>query len=97
MDGERREHRRQDWTGGGFILLGRSGRTVPCEILDVTGRGARVVLPTQRLMPAEFDLVAGGLSLRARVAWADGTVLGVAFDAWPVQTRDPKVVRIRAA
>ncbi len=98
MGDERRGHRRQEWTGSGYVLLGRSGRTVPCVILDVTGAGARIELPTQRLMPAEFDLVAeAAMSFRSRVVWADGLVMGIAFDAWPPQERHPNVVRIRAA
>jgi hypothetical protein len=95
---ERRRCHRMPWRDRGVLLVGRNGRTQDCEILEIGGRGARVGLPYERLMPSEFDLVASGtLSFRARLVWREGAVLGLAFDGRPYLAPSPNVVRLPKA
>lgn len=63
------------------ILVDRNGKSRPCNIVDISESGARIVLETDETLPKRFLLLLasrGGLR-DCRQVWRDGSTLGVEF------------------
>ena len=78
---DRRSHPREQVQRPGVVVHGRSGRSVPCTIMDVSEGGARLLL-------TEPDLPDRGLTLidqqkktlaDCKVVWRKGHFVGVSF------------------
>ena len=78
---EKRAHPREQVQRPGVVVHGRSGRSVPCTILDVSAGGARLLL-------SEPDMPDSGLTLidqqkatlaDCKIVWRKGHFVGVSF------------------
>ncbi len=79
---ELRKHRRQPLHYPAVIYLGRGEPPRKCMLSDVSNGGARITLGAPSELPDEFVLVLSGRGhtrRNCRVAWREGTILGVEF------------------
>lgn len=63
------------------VLVDRNGKSLPCNIVDISESGARIVLETDETLPKRFLLLLasrGGLR-DCRQVWREGSTLGVEF------------------
>ena len=76
----RREHFRRTVIKGARIIFNDGKSTLNCRVRDMTAGGARLDLPTQQLLPHEFELqVSGSPMRRCGLRWAHGNFVGVRF------------------
>lgn len=77
----RREQFRRTVIKGARIIFNDQQSTLTCRVRDMTVGGARLDLPTQQLLPHEFDLHVSGSAApqRCGLRWAQGTLVGVSF------------------
>ncbi|HTP90209.1 MAG TPA: PilZ domain-containing protein [Xanthobacteraceae bacterium] len=71
------------------ILIDKKGTQIPCSLSDVSETGARVKLESESELPEQFVLLltpTGSSRRLCRLAWRDGTAVGVAFTD-PVATK----------
>jgi len=52
---------------------------IVCTVLDYSVTGARLQLPQDVTLPAELHVILGTLAHNARVAWRNGTMIGIDF------------------
>lgn len=71
------------------ILANRT--TIPCTIVDLTNRGARIRLADARDVPNRFELYFGNRHAHraCRVTWRTENLLGVAFERRECQDDTP--------
>jgi hypothetical protein len=78
---ERRRQRRIGWRRAGRIvsLTGEAG--VDCIVLDISVRGARLMVSIPELVPDYFKLDYGSKTSipKCRVRWRDGHEFGIEF------------------
>lgn len=81
MHDQRREARVPQNTAG-VIRFGAAGHELPCIVIDITPRGAGIVLGSAFGVPQVFQLTISGETevKRCRVNWAQGSKLGVSFE-----------------
>ena len=81
---ERRRHSRQSpMKGRAYVYLGKGIALIECEVTNISEGGARIVWTSRETLPAHFVLfltLDGGERRTCRVAWRDGTDVGVAFE-----------------
>ena len=79
----RRKPRRQ-FHYNASVLLGAKSVPQPCEIVDISATGARIVLAKECELPERFILLltrSGEARRHCRLAWRDGLAAGVEFPA----------------
>jgi hypothetical protein len=78
---EKRAHPRQDVLRPGRVVHGRTGRSVPCQIIDLSAGGARLLLQEDGLPDEGLTLIDQQLgSLNdCRVVWRKARLVGVCF------------------
>jgi hypothetical protein len=66
----------------GVIRFGAARHELPCIIIDLTPRGAGIVLGSTFGVPQVFQLKIDGETevKHCRVSWAQGSKLGVSFE-----------------
>ena len=52
---------------------------INCTLLDYSVTGARLQLPEDMALPTEVQVLVGELAHNARIAWRNGTIIGVDF------------------
>ena len=78
---EKRAHPREEVQRRGVVVHGRSGRSVPCTILDVSVGGARLLLSEPDLPDTGLTLIDQQKATLAdcKVVWRKGHFVGVSF------------------
>ena len=66
----------------GSIKYGVTGHEMPCTVIDLTPRGAGLIVASAFGVPKVFQLTINGKTetRHCRVIWAQGSKLGVAFE-----------------
>ena len=79
---EKRAHPREQVQRPGVVVHGRSGKSVPCTIMDVSLGGARLLLTEADLPDAGLTLIDQQMKTLAdcKVVWRKGHFVGVSFD-----------------
>lgn len=79
---ERRREVRVPQNKLGTIKYGPAGYELSCTVIDLTSRGAGIVLARTFGVPTVFQLAVNGeaATRHCRVIWAEGKKLGVAFE-----------------
>ncbi|HEX8569384.1 MAG TPA: PilZ domain-containing protein [Caulobacteraceae bacterium] len=79
---EKRAHPREQVHRPGVVVHGRSGRSIPCTILDVSLGGARVLLAEPELPEIGLTLIdqQKGTLADCKIVWRKGHFAGVSFD-----------------
>jgi hypothetical protein len=79
-----RKKPRQHFHRSASLLLSKKQSPIPCEVQNISEGGARLKVLFDGEFPAEFFplLTASGSTRRCcRLAWREGSVIGVAFIA----------------
>jgi len=66
----------------GAIKFGAAGHELPCTVIDLTPRGAGLLVSSAFGVPRVFQLTINGESgvKYCRVVWTEGSKLGVTFE-----------------
>jgi hypothetical protein len=66
----------------GAIRFGPAGHELPCTVIDLTPRGAGLIVVSAFGVPKVFQLAINGETgaRHCRVIWAQGSKLGVSFE-----------------
>jgi hypothetical protein len=84
VDNERRKHPRHPPTmSRPSIYLGKDIPLIPCDVINMSAGGARIVHTPPPVLPAHFVLLFsldGSRRRSCRVIWRDGDNIGVAFE-----------------
>lgn len=87
MDGEKRKDHRQPLKYPAKIDLGDGAPHLPCELMDVSVSGARIIVEDQSKLPDRFILLLAaehGTMRRCKVIWREDNSLGLEFVKAPV-------------
>ncbi len=81
MDNRRREIR-TSVNKAGTIKFGPAKYQLPCTVIDLTPRGAGLVVPSAFGVPRVFQLTINGETgaKHCQVIWSEGNKLGVSFE-----------------
>lgn len=83
MDGEKRKDHRQPLRYPARIDLGDGVPHLPCELMDVSASGARIIVEAQdKKLPDRFVLLLApehGTMRRCKVIWREENTLGIEF------------------
>jgi hypothetical protein len=65
----------------GTIRQGETKPTIACAVLNVSGSGASILIPTEITIAERFELVLDrdGTSHHCRMVWREGARIGVRF------------------
>jgi hypothetical protein len=87
---ERRSSARKHAALAGKIISDKRRAPIECMVRDLSGEGARIDVREETLLPYEFELEVPdmNLSVRTRVAWANGKGYGLMFIGEPQMTQD---------
>jgi hypothetical protein len=87
---ERRSSVRIDTSLVGRIVPDKRRAPIECVVRDLSDDGARIDVREEALLPYEFELEVPemSLSVRSRVAWANGKGYGLMFISTPQIARD---------
>ena len=79
---ERRKASRNGASQAGEIIAASGAKPEPCQVSDLSTRGARLRFSRPISLPTTFDLrlAHGRHRTRARIAWRRGSTVGVEFD-----------------
>ena len=84
VENERRRHPRHPPTmGRPSIYLGKDVPLIPCDVINMSDGGARIVHKPPPVLPTHFVLLFsldGSRRRSCRVIWRDGENIGVAFE-----------------
>jgi hypothetical protein len=79
---DRRRESRASLNTIGAIKFGAAGHELPCTVVDLTPRGAGLIIASAFGVPRVFQLTINGEPgvKYCRVVWAQGGKLGVTFE-----------------
>jgi hypothetical protein len=83
VETERRKHPRHPTMSRPSIYLGKDTPLIPCELVNMSEGGARLVHRSPPVLPAHFMLffsLDGSRRRSCRVIWRNGDDIGVAFE-----------------
>ena len=76
---ERRASPRKSTPIIGMIIVSDNAPTIKCHVRNLSSDGACLLVSTNDVVPARFDLICDAVRFTCRVIWLNETEIGVMF------------------